>query len=57
MVDLAGEDFIEALSSGVQQDMRIWENKIYRPNPVLCDGDHFLGQFRKWCKQFYSEQV
>jgi nitrite reductase/ring-hydroxylating ferredoxin subunit len=57
MADLAGEEFIEGMTTGVTADMRIWENKIYRPNPVLCDGDTFLGQFRKWCRQFYSEQV
>ena len=55
MADTAGEEFIDALSQGVLKDMRIWENKIYRPNPVLCDGDLFLGKFRQWTKQFYSQ--
>jgi phenylpropionate dioxygenase-like ring-hydroxylating dioxygenase large terminal subunit len=55
LADTAGEEFVDGLSLGVQEDVRIWENKIYRPNPVLCDGDLFLGKFRQWTKQFYSE--
>jgi hypothetical protein len=57
LADTAGEEFIDGLSEGVLADVRIWENKIYRPNPVLCDGDLFLGKFRQWTKQFYSEPV
>ena len=57
LADTAGEEFIDGLSEGVRADGRIWENKSYRPNPVLCDGDLFLGKFRQWTKQFYSEPV
>ncbi len=54
LVDLAGEDFIEGMSKGVMQDVRIWENKIHRAEPVLCEADEYLVEFRKWTKQFYS---
>lgn len=54
LVDLAGEDFIEGLQTGVTQDFRIWKNKIHRANPVLCPADTFLAEFRKWVRQFYS---
>jgi phenylpropionate dioxygenase-like ring-hydroxylating dioxygenase large terminal subunit len=54
MADLAGEEFIQSLSSGVMQDMRIWRNKIHRARPVLCEADAHLGEFRKWARQFYS---
>jgi hypothetical protein len=37
------------------EDIPIWENKVFRPRPVLCDGDGPIGQFRRWCRQFYSE--
>jgi phenylpropionate dioxygenase-like ring-hydroxylating dioxygenase large terminal subunit len=53
MADLAGEDFIDQMSKGVLQDMRIWENKIHRAAPVLCDADTELAFFRKWVRQFY----
>jgi phenylpropionate dioxygenase-like ring-hydroxylating dioxygenase large terminal subunit len=54
LVDLVGEDFIEGLSTGVRQDLRIWENKIHRADPALCDADEYLVEFRKWVRQFYS---
>jgi hypothetical protein len=38
----------------IEQDFAIWENKIYRPNPVLCDGDGPVRAYRKWAGQFYS---
>ena len=54
MVDVAGEDFIQHLSTGVLQDMRIWKNKIHRAQPVFCEADAFLADFRRWTRQFYS---
>ncbi|TFH26755.1 MAG: FeS-binding protein [Myxococcales bacterium] len=55
LVDIAGEDFIEGLSTGVLQDMRIWTHKIHRASPVLCAADTYLAEFRKWVRQFYSD--
>jgi hypothetical protein len=54
MADIAGEDFIDGMSTGVLQDMRIWSNKIHRTQPVLCAADTHLAEFRRWAKQFYS---
>ena len=34
-------------------DFIVWNHKKYRPNPLLCDGDGPVLQFRKWFKQFY----
>ena len=34
-------------------DFIVWNNKKYRPNPLLCDGDGPILEFRKWFKQFY----
>ncbi|TXS95840.1 Rieske 2Fe-2S domain-containing protein [Parahaliea maris] len=36
-------------------DMIIWNNKKYRPQPLLCDGDGPIFKFRKWFSQFYAE--
>ena len=55
MADLAGEEFIQGLSTGVLQDMRIWKNKVHRAEPVLCEADATLGEFRRWARQFYSQ--
>ena len=49
------EDFLQGLLTGVKQDYPIWENKIHRPDPVLCEADEYLAHFRRWAKQFYSE--
>jgi hypothetical protein len=34
--------------------MPIWEHKIFQPNPILCDGDSPIAQFRRWFSQFYA---
>jgi len=38
-------------------DMIVWNNKKYRPKPLLCDGDGPIFRFRKWFSQFYAEPV
>jgi phenylpropionate dioxygenase-like ring-hydroxylating dioxygenase large terminal subunit len=53
-VDLAGEEFMQGLTGGVQQDFPIWSNKVHRARPVLCDADVYLAEFRRWARQFYS---
>jgi len=35
------------------EDVAIWENKLFRETPVLCDGDGPIAQYRRWCQQFY----
>jgi phenylpropionate dioxygenase-like ring-hydroxylating dioxygenase large terminal subunit len=37
------------------KDIPIWENKRYRASPLLCEGDGPIGEFRRWCQQFYPE--
>ncbi len=49
-----GRDFIDGLIEAVQPDIPIWENKVYRPEPPLCDGDGPVAGFRRWALQFYS---
>ncbi|AGP35077.1 hypothetical protein BE04_18160 [Sorangium cellulosum] len=36
----------------IEEDIPIWENKIYRPQPVLCAGEKTIMTFRKWSSQF-----
>ena len=38
----------------VEQDIPIWENKIYLDTPLLCDGDGPIRKYRKWFSQFYA---
>ena len=38
------------------QDIPIWENKQYLTKPMLADGDGPLPVYRRWMRQFFSEQ-
>ena len=35
------------------QDVEIWKTKVYRPDPILCDGDGPINKLRKWYNRFY----
>lgn len=54
LADTVGVDFIDGLTEAVRPDIPIWENKVFRPNPLLCDGDGPIAEFRRWAQQFYS---
>jgi nitrite reductase/ring-hydroxylating ferredoxin subunit len=57
VVDFFGEEFMFGLTTGVQQDLEIWKNKVHRARPMLCEADTYLAEFRKWVKQFYSKPL
>lgn len=48
---------IADLEKQIGEDIPIWEHKIYRPKPVLCDGDGPIAEYRSWCRQFYAESA
>ena len=50
-----GDAFVNEVTRQLEQDIPVWENKIYVDPPVLCDGDGPIGLYRRWAKQFYSE--
>ena len=35
------------------QDVEIWKDKVYRADPILCDGDGPINKLRRWYEQFY----
>lgn len=39
----------------INQDIPIWENKIYHTNPLLCEQDEPIRPFRRWATQFYAQ--
>ncbi len=57
MFDVAGEEFMKNITAGVEQDLDIWKHKVHRANPVFCEGDNQLADYRKWARQFYSHPV
>ena len=52
-----GKAFIREIERQLEQDIPIWENKVFFERPVLCDGDGPIAKFRRWCRQFYSMPV
>jgi 3-ketosteroid 9alpha-monooxygenase subunit A len=49
------QGFKEEIRYQVEQDIPIWENKVYLDSPILCDGDGPIAKYRKWFQQFYAE--
>ncbi len=43
--------------TGVEGDIPIWNNKIHRRHPILCDGDGPIMQFRNYFQQFYVPRL
>jgi phenylpropionate dioxygenase-like ring-hydroxylating dioxygenase large terminal subunit len=48
---------VEEIVRQVEQDIPIWENKVYVEQPVLCDGDGPIAKYRKWFQQFYATKA
>ena len=57
LVDIAGEEFMKNVTAGIEQDLLIWKHKVHRANPILCAGDRYIGEYRKWARQFYTHPV
>jgi nitrite reductase/ring-hydroxylating ferredoxin subunit len=45
--------YVEDQVRTFEQDFPIWENKLYRERPPLCDADGPIPEFRNWAAQFY----
>ncbi len=48
-----GKAFIDEISRQLEQDIPIWENKVWVRPPVLAEGDGPIGVYRRWVKQFF----
>ena len=54
-INRIGQAFAKEVNRQLREDQPIWEQKIYRAKPYLCDGDGPFVKFRRWAKQFYAE--
>ena len=45
--------YVNAIRDGFFEDVAIWEHKVYRDAPVLCDADGPIMQLRRWYAQFF----
>jgi len=48
--------FRQAFETDFVKDFPIWENKIYRAQPMLSEADGPIAMYRRWARQFYSDQ-
>lgn len=51
---MVGEAEDEESAGFESVDFIIWNNKKYRPNPLLCDGDGPILKYRQWFRKFYA---
>jgi nitrite reductase/ring-hydroxylating ferredoxin subunit len=42
-------------TSGLSQDIPIWENKRYVERPIIIKDEKMILEHREWCQQFYSD--
>lgn len=49
------EAVLYGLRHDVTQDIPFWESKHHLVQPVLADGDGEIGEYRRWCRQFYAQ--
>jgi len=47
--------YAQSVHQGFEQDVGVWRRKLYRTEPILCDGDGPLAKCRKWYGQFYTD--
>jgi nitrite reductase/ring-hydroxylating ferredoxin subunit len=52
----AADELIEGVTGpyGLQADLPIWRDKVYRERPVLVKDDGPIMEFRRWYAQFYE---
>ena len=53
----AVDGFFDYYAKDWELDMPLWNTKIFRDKPILAEGDGDISRFRRWYKQFYSEEV
>lgn len=49
-----GAAVVADICKQVDQDVPIWEHKVYRERPLLCAGEQALSALRSWARQFYG---
>lgn len=53
-IDALYQAYVETTRQGYYDDVAIWEHKLYRRDPVFCDGDGPIARLRRWYGQFYQ---
>jgi nitrite reductase/ring-hydroxylating ferredoxin subunit len=56
-VDRIANAFYKEVNRQMEQDIPIWNKKVYRPRPALTAGEGPITRFRAWAKRFYANPV
>ena len=50
------EEIVDGVTGayGIQADVPIWRDKVFRDRPILVKGDGPVAEFRRWYSQFYE---
>jgi len=51
--DVLRSIILRAFSFEVEEDIPIWNRKVYREAPALAPGDDAVAVYRRWVRQFY----
>ncbi len=51
------EAFYDFYAKDWELDFNLWNHKVFRPRPLLAEGDGDISRYRRWYRQFYSEDV
>ncbi|WP_428343133.1 Rieske 2Fe-2S domain-containing protein [Mycobacterium sp.] len=52
-----GLGFARDFCTQIEQDIPIWEAKIYRDKPALARGESAITEFRRWAERSYAESA
>lgn len=52
--DAIAREYASFAHNAFFEDVAIWEKKIYRATPLLCEGDGPLFELRAWYRQFFT---
>ena len=48
---------IRDICKQLDQDKVIWDRMKFEPNPIICDGDGPIPQFRQWYRRYYASDI
>jgi hypothetical protein len=54
-IDRIAAAFYKEVNRQMEQDIPIWNKKVYRSRPALTAGEGPITVFRAWAKRFYAE--
>ena len=56
VTEMLETQYFKTFKETVEQDILIWENKRHLLRPQLCQEDGPIAAYRRWARQFYSEE-